>query len=188
MSQYELELVQRALQFTDCKVRNVLTPAKQVRMLDVRETLGPVLLDELHATGFTHFPVYDGKKTNIVGILTLRGGAASHQAGRVSDVCDKHVAFVHEEDTLAEALQAYHATKHHLFVVIDRFSGYVGIMTVGDIVHQLVGAMEAAPFSQHEDREAVAGKHEAPEPTPPEVTDDSQTSEKVFENTPEVVE
>lgn len=185
ISDKELELMRHVLQFGGYKVRDCLVPSKHVKALNIDENIGPVLLDELHTKGHARFPVYEGKSTNIVGTLAVDSITdIQKQHGKVRDHYDEHLAYLHEADSLEQALQAFYETRQYLFVVVNSFNEYVGIVTLSDLLYQLVGALDHAAFGHRDDRKAVAARHRQKElPSEPEITE-----EKIPENLSEVVE
>jgi CBS domain containing-hemolysin-like protein len=68
----------------------------------------------------------------------------------------KRVCYIHEEQTLLEALQAVLKTKHHLFIVVNSFEEYVGILTIEGVLEQIVGLPILDEFDRYEDMRAVA--------------------------------
>ncbi len=170
----QLDMSVHALTFGDKLVRDTLTPFSQVKTVNSADSLGPVLMGELHDDGHSRFPVYDGKKANLVGILYLRDLLQEHQGGLVKNIMHRHVTYVHEEQTLYQTLQAFLKTKRHLFIVVNRFEEVVGIITIEDVLEQIIGKPIMDEFDQYEDLRAVAArmaakvhkeqKHETPEP------------------------
>ena len=177
----ELELAERALRFDKYKVRDVLIPRKQVKIVGRGDAVGPILLDELHATGHSRFPVYGKAPDDIIGTLHLMSLDEAKQGGHVRDFMEKGVIYVHESDTLADALRAVYTTKHQLFVVINSFEEYVGILTLEDILHTLIGHPIDDEFDGHRSIAAVAARHPAKKKA-------KAPEEKVAETSPEVVE
>lgn len=169
----EIDMAIHALTFGDKLVRDTLTPYSQVKSVNIADNLGPVLMDELHESGHSRFPVYDSKKDNIVGILYLRDLLQEQHGGKVRDIAHKQVTYVHEEQSLYQTLQAFLKTKRHLFVVVNRFEEVVGIITIEDVLEQIIGQPIVDEFDQYEDLRAVAAraadkihkqqKHETPE-------------------------
>lgn len=177
-----LELMHRALKFDEYTVSGITVPHKAVKAVGKNDAVGPIFLDELHATGFTRFPVYDKSPDEIVGTLHLITLDEAKEAGHVRDFMDSHVAYLHEDDNLADALQAVYTTKQQLFVVINTHGEYVGIATLEDMLQSLFGALAVSDFDAHHDREAVAAKHTAvPEPVEAEEEKLPETPETVVE-------
>jgi CBS domain containing-hemolysin-like protein len=69
------------------------------------------------------------------------------------------VYYVHENDSLSEALHAFFVTNHPLFVVVNSFEEFVGVLTVESILRQLLGHVPGDDFDQYTDLAAVAARH-----------------------------
>lgn len=175
----ELEMAMSALTFGKKPVRKLLTPRRMVKVVSVEEDIGPVLMDELHASGHSRFPVYDGKKDNIVGTLYMRDLISAKSSGTVRQVMKHDVAYVNEEQNLFDALQAVIKSHHHLLVVVNGFEEYVGIITLEDVLEQIIGKPIIDEFDQYHDLRAVAARaakedrqeHEKAENTTPDQTE-----------------
>lgn len=153
----EVQIVRHALSFGDKQVRNVMTPRKVVSTVSADDEVGPVLIDELHKSGFSRFPVYkDEKNEEFVGTLYLRDIIAMKQVGSVSEIMRKDVYFVHEEQSLDHALRAFLQTNHHLLLVVNTFEEFVGVITIEDVIEEIIGKNIQDEFDQHEDMRAVA--------------------------------
>jgi len=125
--------------------------------VNVNEPIGPILLEELHKTGHSRFPVYEDKQDNIVGTLYI-GDLLSKakEDGKLKDVVKHDTKYVHEDYRLGEVLKAFSTTKQHLFVVVNSFEEFVGIVTIGDILSQLLGVSLTDDFDDYENLRAVA--------------------------------
>jgi len=154
----EIELLTHALSFGDKLVSDVLIPKRVVDEVSVDEAIGPVLTDELHKSGHSRFPVYEGKKDNIVGILYLRDLIMNKKTGTVRSVMKTHLSYVHEDFTLYQTLEAFIKTKHHLFLVVNEFEEFVGIITIEDVIEQMTGKVIMDEFDNYDDLRAVAAK------------------------------
>lgn len=158
-----LEIVEHALSFGDKKVSDILTPRRVVKSVSVADAIGPVLMDDLHKSGHSRFPVYEGKQDNIVGILFLRTAVKTKAGGAIAKAMSPQVCYVHEDQPLTEALQAILKTHQQLFVVVNSFEEYVGIVTIEDIMEAIVGKQIVDEFDEYEDLRAVAAKMAAKE-------------------------
>lgn len=154
----ELEIAISALNFGEQLVRKHLTPRRIVKTIKLDESVGPILMAELHASGHSRFPVHDGKKDNIVGTLYLRDLVSAKATGTVKDIMKANISYVHEEQNLYDALQSIIKTHHHLLVVVNSFEEYVGIITLEDIMEQIVGKPIIDEFDQYQDLRAVAAR------------------------------
>ncbi len=154
----ELQIARRALSFDDYKVADILTPRKQVKTVSTGDTVGPVLIDELHKSGQEYVLVRDGAKGPFAGTLAIKR-LGLESSGQVRDIMERTVYYVHENDNLSEALHAFFSTNHPLFVVVNSFEEYVGIITVENILRQLLGHVPGDDFNQYADIAAVAARH-----------------------------
>lgn len=153
----EVRIVRHALSFGDKQVRNVMTPRKVVTMVSKDDEVGPIMIDELHKSGFSRFPVYvDNKQEDFVGTLYLRDVVTMKNQGKVSDIMRKDVYYVHEEQSLDHALRAFLQTNHHLLLVVNTFEEFVGVITIEDVIEEIIGKNIQDEFDQHEDMRAVA--------------------------------
>ncbi len=155
-----LDLLQHTLQFGDKTVRDCMVPRRVVRMVSADDAIGPMLMKDLHDSGFSRFPVYKDKTENIVGTLYLRKLISLKHTGHVRDIMDDKVFFVHEEHPLEQVLDAFLKTQHHLFIVVNNFEEVVGIITIEDILEQILGCKIVDEFDQYDDIRAVAA-HQA---------------------------
>lgn len=159
----ELSIASSALQFGERKVRELVIKRKKVMTVDANADISPVFLDELHKSMHSRFPVYEGKPDNFVGVLYLGEltsvGSGKGVRGKVKNHMSAGTMYLHEADSLADALHAFYLTKKQLFVVINKFEEYVGIVTLEDILRALLGETKDYDFDQHDIRSAVAAKH-----------------------------
>lgn len=158
-----LEIVEHALSFGDKKVSDILTPRRVVKSVAGSDVIGPVLMDDLHKSGHSRFPVYEGKQDNVVGVLFLRAAVRAKTGGSITKVMNSQVCYVHEDQPLTEALDAILKTHQQLFVVVNSFEEYVGIVTIEDIMEAIVGKQIVDEFDEYEDLRAVAAKMAAKE-------------------------
>jgi len=127
-----------------------------VASVSADDDIGPVLMGELHGTGHSRFPVYEGTKEHIIGTLYLHDLVGTKATGRVRDIMSKKVVYVHEKFTLYQTLQAFIKTKKHLFIVVNEFEEYVGIITIEDVLERVIGKLIVDEFDQYDDLRAVA--------------------------------
>ncbi len=152
----EIDLLSHALTFGDKTVSDALVPKRVVKSVAATDAVGPVLMNELHASGHSRFPVYEVKKDNIVGVLYLHDLVATKKSGTVSNIMRRKVTYVHEDFTLYQTLQAFIKTKQHLFIVVNSFEEYVGIITIEDVLERVIGKLIVDEFDRYEDLRAVA--------------------------------
>ncbi|HSX46280.1 MAG TPA: CBS domain-containing protein [Candidatus Saccharimonadia bacterium] len=158
LTEEELEIARRALTFNDYRVADVLTPRKKVKTIVATDTVGPILIDELHKSGQSYILVKDKKGGMVVGTLAF-AELGIDSKGRVGDHMDDTVYYLHENDSLSEALHAFFVTNHPMFIVVNSFEEFVGIVTVENIIKQLLGHVPGDDFDQYRDPSAVAARH-----------------------------
>lgn len=156
----ELEIVRRALSFDEYKVTDIVTPRKRIKTVLATDTLGPILIDELHKNGEVNVLVRETTKGAFVGSLDYTH-LDIHQTGLVKDVMNRSIYYVHENDSLAQALHAFFVTNHAMFVVVNSFEEYIGIITIEKVLRQLLGHVPGDEFSEYADIKAVARRHDA---------------------------
>jgi len=167
----DLALIERVLAFSDKSATDILTPRKAVRTVRINETVGPKLMDELHKTGQSSFLVTDEKAEHIVGSVRLEDLVKARQGGTVKSVADEAVAFVRDDFSLPQLLDAFRATKQSVLAVINNAEEFLGIVTIDNLLSQLVDR-ETPEDLTYTDRSAVA-QYQPPESAPPESIDES---------------
>lgn len=157
---HEEAMIVGALNFADKKVRDYMTVRHDIDAISQDELLGPLVLNDLHETGHSQFPVMGDNLDQIVGVLnadTVLSVRDPHSL-RANNAMNRQVAYVHEADTLVAAHAAILATKQHLLIVINADQETVGILSLSDITRQLFGSDIASECSDHESRTAVAAR------------------------------
>lgn len=152
----DLDLVGRALLFDDKHAADIVRSHKDALLVNADETLGPILLDQLHKSGQSSFLVYKDEKENIIGSLSLRDAVKARQDIRVFDLIRHDLTFVHEDFSLRQVLGALQQTGQHVAVVVNRFEEFLGTITLDDVLEQLVGKHEVATAEVYDDRASVA--------------------------------
>ena len=191
ISEREIEIAKNSLTFSDKLVREVMTPKRMMKTLMVEDQISPHILDEIHGSGYSRLPVYEADENGtekVVGILYTKDLIDAVHAGSIGGVMDKKVYFVQEELDLGHVLSAFLKTKHHLFVVVNKFEEPVGVISIEDILEQIIGRPIVDEFDEYDDLRKVAGleaskeseTHEVITAEPDENTE-NQTDKKVVE-------
>ena len=132
--------MQSALEFDETTVQEVLTPRVNLTALDIEEEQGEILRT---VTGekFSRIPVYEGTIDNIVGIVQSREILKRIIQGRpvrLKNLMTKPV-FIHRTMKISRLLGEFQRKKNHIAVVIDDYGGTLGIVTLEDLLEELVG-------------------------------------------------
>lgn len=139
----DLQIAVNALNFGDKKVVDVMAPRRKARFVSEDESVGPMLMDELHATGYTIFPVVKAASKpadpEIIGMLYLDDLIANPDKPKVKDVVHPGKDFINEDEDLRTALERFIKTKKHLLVVTNKFEEVVGVITFDTVVEQIIG-------------------------------------------------
>ncbi len=158
----EIAIVRNAINFGDKLVANVMTPKSVVTAIDQDEVLSPEVLKELHESGHSRFPVYEESLDQIVGILYLRDLVDTNKHSKtVKQAMARDVYFVNESQALDHALNAFIHTKTHLFIVINEFKEMTGIITLEDIIEEIMGREIVDEFDRFDDMREVASLNAA---------------------------
>lgn len=153
----ELDIAANALTYGDKIIRDYMTPRRVVRAVKDSDEVGPILLDELHKSGHSRFPVYEeGQPEHIVGILFIKDLLEARSSRHVRETMRPEVFYVQEDAGLDHALQAFIKTRHHMFIVVNNFAEITGIITIEDVLEQIVGKPIVDEFDEYDDMRAVA--------------------------------
>lgn len=133
------ELIQNAIEFNGLEAWDILTPRVDVAAIEV-DTCKDDILKLFRDTGFSRIPVYDDDIDNILGVLNQKD-FHNYIYGTSSDIREyvAPVVFIPETMKLPVILKKMQTTKTHMAVVIDEYGGLAGIVTLEDILEELVG-------------------------------------------------
>lgn len=163
LSADEKKLMLASLKFEDKQVQAIMTPKSVVDTVKRSEILGPLVLDDLHKTGHSRFPVIDGDIDHVVGILYVRDvltlDTSRRHTAKVESAMSPKVHYIRQDHTLKQALSAFLSTHHHLFIVINEYRETVGILTLEDTLEALLGRRIVDEFDAHDDMRAVAARN-----------------------------
>lgn len=152
----ERRIVEHALTISEKKILDIMTPRRVLKAVAADEILSPDLLDELHKSGFSRFPVFKTSIDEIIGTLFIRDLIDIKNKKTVVDAMDKEVYFVNEEQTLEHVLHAFLRTKRHLYVVVNEFKETVGVISIEDVIEHILGREIVDEFDRYDDLRAVA--------------------------------
>jgi CBS domain containing-hemolysin-like protein len=140
----EHAMIEAVLDLDDTRVREILVPRTEMVALEKDSPLEEVL-ETIISEGHSRIPVYKGDFDHIIGILyakdllKLWGGASD--SVRLEDVCRK-AYFIPETKTLADLLKEFKMRRVHMAVAVDEYGGTSGIVTIEDILEEIVGDIQ----------------------------------------------
>ena len=137
-----LGIIEGAMAASEVSVREVMVPRAQMDVVDIDAPLNEVLAHVLH-TAHSRFPVVDGDKDNVLGILLAKDLLrAQVEPGFTIRPWLRPVVFVPESKRLNVLLREFRASRNHMAVVVDEYGGVAGLVTIEDVLEQIVGSIE----------------------------------------------
>ena len=141
LDENQSDLISSALEFGDLTAESILTPRVDVSAIDIEDDPKDILAFIKEQT-HSRIPVYEGSIDNIIGVLQIRKYLKSYlQTGKVPDIratMDK-VYYAHQSTEIHELLPQMSKQKLNMAVITDSYGGTLGIITVEDILEELVG-------------------------------------------------
>ena len=133
------ELIQNAIEFNDLDAQEVMTPRVDIEAISIECTKEEVA-EEFKTTGYSRLPVYDDDLDSIIGVLNQKD-FHNYIAGTNREISDfvKPVVFVAGSMKIAALLKKMQAMKTHIAIVVDEYGGTEGLVTMEDIIEELVG-------------------------------------------------
>ncbi|MGC2458739.1 MAG: transporter associated domain-containing protein [Gallionellaceae bacterium] len=154
-----LSMMEGVIQVSERQVREIMIPRAQMDVIDISQPPDqfiPFIIETAHS----RFPVIDGDKDNIVGIL-LAKDLLHYYAGEEFDVRDmlRPAVFVPEAKRLNVLLREFRRNRNHIALVVDEYGGVCGMVTIEDVLEQIVGEIEDEyDFNEDEDNLIPVGK------------------------------
>jgi CBS domain containing-hemolysin-like protein len=141
VDQQEREMIESVIEFRDTQVGQIMTARPEIVALDLKASLAEVKRT-LEESGHSRIPVYDGTLDHIVGILYARDllkhlGQPPEQFNIRSAM--RNAVFVPEIKPLRDLLREFRQQKVHIALVADEYGGTAGLVTIEDILEELVG-------------------------------------------------
>jgi len=143
LEEKEEQLAHSALEFDETRVKEIMTPRTKMVAIPQRASLKD-LAKLIEDAGFSRIPVYEGRLDNIVGIAyakDLLPITDKWDTLKVKDIMHPPI-FVPYTTRLSEILHQFQREKTHLAIVVDEYGGVAGIITIEDLLEELVGEIE----------------------------------------------
>ena len=137
-----LSIIEGALQVSDMQVRDVMIPRAQIDFVhldDAVTDIAAVAIDTAHS----RFPAVGENRDDVVGILMAKD-LLRYFAGRETDLRDmlRPAVFVPESKRLNVLLREFRVSRNHMAIVVDEYGGVAGLVTIEDVLEQIVGDIE----------------------------------------------
>ncbi|MBU0470259.1 MAG: DUF21 domain-containing protein [Nanoarchaeota archaeon] len=175
----EFELLERGLLFSATKVKEVMTPKKNVFFLTEDLLLTKETLKKIHYRGHSRIPVLNTKKNKVVGILYSKDLINIDPEYNIPlrEIMRKKINFIGRNDKLGGLLKKFQDKKVHLFIVLDKSKRISGIITLEDVLEEIVGEIVDEYDKVIDMREAHKHKDimkKLPQPKVQNITADAQ--------------
>ena len=150
----EAEMLRGAIDLSDIQAFEIMTPRVDVFAIDVNEDIKDLLKNEDEISVYSRIPVYEDTIDNIIGILPLKSLAREYLKGKkdidIRSLCYKPLVVPRNHQVL-DLLNEFKKSKIHIAVVIDEYGGTDGIVTLEDILEEVVGEI----FDEQDEIEEV---------------------------------
>ncbi len=148
-----LSMIEGVLQVSEMRVRDIMIPRTQMDVIDVNDTpdqFVPLVM----ATAHSRFPVIDKNRDDVIGVLLAKDLLRYYAGEEEFNVRDmlRPAVFVPESKPLNVLLREFRASRNHMAMVVDEYGGVAGLVTIEDVLEQIVGEIEDEyDFDESED-------------------------------------
>ncbi|MBU0593741.1 MAG: transporter associated domain-containing protein [Pseudomonadota bacterium] len=137
-----LSMIEGVLQVSEMHVRDIMIPRAQMDVIDIADSPAafiPFVIEAAHS----RFPVIGENKDDVIGIL-LAKDLLRYYAGEAFDVRDmlRPAVFIPESKRLNILLKEFRMNRNHIAIVVDEYGGVSGLVTIEDVLEQIVGEIE----------------------------------------------
>lgn len=137
-----LSMIEGVLQVSEMQVRDIMIPRSQMDVIDIThppEKFIPFVIEAAHS----RFPVIEDGRDDVIGIL-LAKDLLRYYAGEEFDVRDmlRPAVFIPEAKRLNVLLKEFRSNRNHIAIVVDEYGGVAGMVTIEDVLEQIVGDIE----------------------------------------------
>lgn len=138
-----LTMIEGVMQVSEMQVRDVMIPRSQMDTIDINERPDefiPFVIETAHS----RFPVTDGSKDQIIGVLLAKDLLRYYAGKEEFNVRDmlRPVVYIPESKRLNILLKDFRNNRNHIAIVVDEYGGVAGLVTIEDVLEQIVGDIE----------------------------------------------
>lgn len=141
-----LDMIEGVLQVSEMQVRDIMIPRAQMQVVDSGQSPDeflPLVIEEAHS----RYPMIDGDKDKVVGILLAKDLLRYFQLRKKATDLDlddilRPAVFIPESKRLDVLLRDFRANRNHMAIVVDEYGGVSGLVTIEDVLEQIVGEIE----------------------------------------------
>lgn len=154
MDSDSLAMIEGVLQVSEMQVRDIMIPRSQMDVIDITDS-PEAFIPHVIETAHSRFPVIEDDKNDVIGIL-LAKDLLRYYAGEDFEVRDmlRPAVFIPKSKRLNILLKEFRSTRNHIAIVVDEYGGIAGMVTIEDVLEQIVGDIEDE-FDYDEDEDNI---------------------------------
>jgi magnesium and cobalt transporter len=138
-----LAMIEGVLQVSELHARDIMVPRSQMDVIDINESpdrFVPFVIQTAHS----RFPVTSGNKDDIIGVLLAKDLLRYYAGEEEFNVREmlRPVVFIPESKPLNVLLKEFRKNRNHIAIVVDEYGGVAGLVTIEDVLEQIVGDIE----------------------------------------------
>ena len=153
----ELFMIEGVLQVSDMQVRDIMIPRGQMIVLDHEDSFASII-DKISESGHSRFPVIDDDKDDVVGILLAKDLLQLSIEATVQFEINEYIrpaSFIPESKRLNVLLKEFRQNRSDIAMVVDEYGGVSGLVTIEDVLEQIVGKID----DEHDDDDEIDIQH-----------------------------
>lgn len=137
-----LSMIEGVFQVGELAARDILIPRAQIDWIDINSTIEDTIAEVIRAA-HSRFPVYENNRDNVIGIL-LAKDLLRHSQEEDFQLRDwlRPAVFIPESKRLSILLRDFRDHRNHIAIVVDEYGGVAGLVTIEDVLEQIVGDIE----------------------------------------------
>lgn len=137
-----LAMIEGVFQVGELAARDILVPRSQIDWIDINESIEDTIAEVIKAA-HSRFPVYEDNRDNVIGIL-LAKDLLRHSQEEDFQLRDwlRPAVFIPESKRLSVLLRDFREHRNHIAIVVDEYGGVAGLVTIEDVLEQIVGDIE----------------------------------------------
>ena len=138
-----LSMIEGVMQVSEMQVRDIMVPRAQMDLIDIDDTPDR-FIPHVIATAHSRFPVIDRDRDDVIGILLAKDLLRYYAGEEEFNVRGmlRPAVFVPESKRLNVLLREFRANRNHMAIVVDEYGGVAGLVTIEDVLEQIVGEIE----------------------------------------------
>ena len=138
----EKDILFKTLKYNDILAKEIMIPKEKVDFINIKDDTDKIL-SNIKKYKFTRIPVYKDNKDNVIGIINIKDVILQSEENKKIDIniekILRSVNFIQKDDKITNAFKTMQLNKHAMMIVVDKDKRVVGIITMEDIIEELMG-------------------------------------------------